>query len=539
MVEKLKLRTRLYLGFGVVLFLVFACGLYSVTKMHSLSTRYNQAIHQDLKIALDAGGLMSWTAVQINAAKDAAIQGKNPRNLKTAMKESEEALNKVSEYRLKLADAQVNGYLNEKQKRKLDQYDQDYKQFMDSWEKAKAVLLGRGAAQPVLMAQGASVAADADILIMYGKDKRVLEAAEELAASLKGEALQVASETEADASGIGIIAIVAIGVTLLLGIGVAVSITSITSRQLRVVVGGISDISGQMGSATKKISSASQQLLDSASEQAAFLEETASSLKEISIMTSRNSSSAIAADSMMTETAKAVEQAQKAIVSLTKAMRDISLASEQMAKIIKSIDEVAFQTNLLALNAAVEAARAGEAGAGFAVVAAEVRNLAIRAADAAKSTAILIRDTGQKITSACELASRTHQVFHETAFRSKKVKDLVTEIAAASQDQAKGVGQISTSVAEMDKAMQTNSTSAEETTLASEKLNSQAESISDMANQLMALIGGARANDILLPQGRAAGRKELGGMRPCPGANGLEVRRIPHEKLKNNPHILN
>ena len=375
---------------------------------------------------------------------------------------------------------------------------------------------------------------------MYGKDKRVLEAAEELAASLKAEALQVAGETEADASSSGIIVLLAIGVTILLGIGVAVSITSVTGRQLRIVVGGISDISGQMGSASRQISSASQQLFDGASAQANSLEEAASSLEEMSIMTNQNSYSASEADSIMTETARAVDQAQKAIISLTKAMQEISLASDQMAKIVKTIDEVAFQTNLLALNAAVEAARAGEAGAGFAVVAGEVRNLAMRAADAAKSTAILIRDTAQKITSGSELASRTHQAFHELAFRSKKAKDLITEIAASSQDQTQGIGQISKSVAEMDKAMQANSTSAEETASASEELNSQAESISDMANQLMALIGGARANDILLPQvGRPAARKEPGGMRHSPGVNKLEVKQIPHERLKNNPHILN
>jgi len=563
MVERLKLRTRLYLGFGVVLFLVFAFGLYSAIKIHSVSTRYRQAIHENLEIALDAVGLESWTAAQINAAKDAVIQGKNPHNLETVTKKFTCALDKVSEYRSRLADASDKGYLNEEQERKLDQYDQDYKQFIDSWKKASAVLSGGGAVQSAAVArlapmpqsatvarppaaqgtpgaQGAPVAACADALaLLYGRDKRVLEAAQELAASVREEALQVASETEADVAGSGMIVLLAIGVTILLGIGVSVSITSVTGRQLRVVIGGISDISGQMESFSKQVSSASQQLLDGASGQATSLEEAAASLEEISIMTSQNSYSASEADNMMTETARAVDQAQKAIISLTKAMQEISQASDQMAKIIKTIDDVAFQTNLLALNAAVEAARAGEAGAGFAVVAAEIRNVAMRAADTAKSTAILIRDTAQKIASGSELASRTHLAFHELASRSKKVEDLITEIAASSQDQTQGIGQISKSVAAMDKATQINSTSAEETASVSKELNSQAKSINDMANQLMALIGGARVNDTLPPQRRAASRKEQGGMRHSPGVNGLDVKQIPHEKLKNNPHILN
>ncbi|MCU0583737.1 MAG: methyl-accepting chemotaxis protein, partial [Syntrophales bacterium] len=139
------------------------------------------------------------------------------------------------------------------------------------------------------------------------------------------------------------------------------------------------------------------------------------------------------------------------MTELTQSMEDISKASDETSKIIKTIDEIAFQTNLLALNAAVEAARAGEAGAGFAVVANEVRNLAMRAAEAAKNTSVLIEGTVKKVREGSELVERTGGAFAEVSRSAAKVADLVAEIAAASSEQAQGIDQINKAVAEMDK----------------------------------------------------------------------------------------
>jgi methyl-accepting chemotaxis protein len=137
-------------------------------------------------------------------------------------------------------------------------------------------------------------------------------------------------------------------------------------------------------------------------------------------------------------------------------------ASGKIAKIIKAIDEIAFQTNLLALNAAVEAARAGEAGAGFAVVAYEVRTLAQRATTAANSTSALIEDTLKKIKESSKLVVETNVAFEEVANRGNKVRALVEEIAAASQEQAQGIEQVTTALTEMDKATQQNAAQASE-----------------------------------------------------------------------------
>jgi methyl-accepting chemotaxis protein len=172
-------------------------------------------------------------------------------------------------------------------------------------------------------------------------------------------------------------------------------------------------------------------------------------------------------------------------------MKEITTASEETSKIIKTIDEIAFQTNLLALNAAVEAARAGEAGAGFAVVAEEVRNLAMRAADAAKNTSGLIEGTVKKIKDGSDLVLKANEAFSEVSISTSKVGELVGEIAAASQEQAQGIDQINKAVTEMDKVTQQTAANAEESASASEEMNAQAEQMKQISVTLVNIIGGS------------------------------------------------
>ncbi|MBF0507899.1 MAG: Cache 3/Cache 2 fusion domain-containing protein [Deltaproteobacteria bacterium] len=260
---------------------------------------------------------------------------------------------------------------------------------------------------------------------------------------------------------------------------------------------GLSAGSDQVATASSQVSMASQSLAEGTATQAASIEQTSSSLEEMSSMTKRNADNANIANNLMKETKEIVAEANTSMSHLTSSMGEITKASDETSKIIKTIDEISFQTNLLALNAAVEAARAGEAGAGFAVVANEVRNLAMRAAEAAKNTAGLIEDTTKKVKDGSDLVLKTNLVFNHVSEKASKVAELVGEIAAASTEQAQGIDQVSRAVAEMEKVTQQNAATAEESAAASEEMTAQALSMRGIVTELASIIGGMQQEEIV------------------------------------------
>jgi methyl-accepting chemotaxis protein len=265
----------------------------------------------------------------------------------------------------------------------------------------------------------------------------------------------------------------------------------IVTGPLNHIVTDLREITAQVSGAIKQVSAASQSLAEGATEQAAGLEETSSSLEEMSSMTKQNANSAQQANTLAAEARKAANSGSQAMTRMDGAIKDIQKSSDETAKIIKVIDEIAFQTNLLALNAAVEAARAGEAGKGFAVVAEEVRNLAMRSAEAAKNTSNLIEQSVNNSRNGVQICGEVKTALDEIVQGIARTTDLVEEIAAASKEQAQGVDQINTAVGQMDKVTQQNAANAEESSSASEELSSQAELINRVVDQLVVLTNGS------------------------------------------------
>lgn len=279
-------------------------------------------------------------------------------------------------------------------------------------------------------------------------------------------------------------------IAVLLSVGVIWFVTTRVFSVIQKSVLGLSSSGQELDSAARQVSNSSQTLAEGASQQAASLEETSSSLEEMSSMTRRNAENAKQADQLMKESSFTVARANSSMGELSGAMEKITAASSETAKIIKTIDEIAFQTNLLALNAAVEAARAGEAGAGFAVVADEVRNLAMRAAEAARNTAELIEGTIDRTREGSEIVARTNEAFQEVSSSAQKVAELVAEIAGASSEQAQGIDQINKATNEMDKVTQAVAANAEQSAAASEELSAQASTMRSYVESLDQLVGG-------------------------------------------------
>ncbi|MSQ27622.1 MAG: methyl-accepting chemotaxis protein [Dehalococcoidia bacterium] len=247
----------------------------------------------------------------------------------------------------------------------------------------------------------------------------------------------------------------------------------------------------QVASASSQIAAGSQSMAQSASEQASTLEEITASLQEITAMTRSNSASAQQAQTLSQENRGSVSTGVKNMERLSEAMAKIKASSDSTAKIVKTIDEIAFQPNLLALNAAVEAARAGDAGKGFAVVAEEVRNLAMRSAEAARNTADLIEQASQNAQGGVVLNDEVMKNLQEIAQRVHQVSGTIGDIAQSSQQQTSAVDQISAAVNQLNQATQQSAANAEESAAAAEELSGQSGEMMEMVDSFTLSEGGA------------------------------------------------
>lgn len=293
--------------------------------------------------------------------------------------------------------------------------------------------------------------------------------------------------------------------------------------------GQVAAAADQVASAAQQINSGSQSLAQGTSEQASTLEEVASSLQELSSMAGQSAANAREAKGLSDRARAGTNGGVTSMKRLSEAMERIKASSDETAKIVKTIDEIAFQTNLLALNAAVEAARAGDAGKGFAVVAEEVRNLAMRSAEAAKSTAQLIEGSVKNAEGGVVLNTEVMAALQEIQRQVVQVSEVMDEIAAGAEQQSQGVEQINTAVEQMNQVTQQTAANAEESSTASEELTAQAEELRHLVAAYTISDGGATRSAQRQPPARAFAPAAAAPRRPN-GKGHTPTRRLPLDR---------
>lgn len=266
------------------------------------------------------------------------------------------------------------------------------------------------------------------------------------------------------------------------------------NRPILESIGTLQDSSNSIQEAADQVAASSQDMADGASQQASSLEQTSASLEELSSMTRRNSESAQLANKLSEEAQVSASKGNESMRRLNQQMDELKKSNDETSKIIKAIDEIAFQTNLLALNAAVEAARAGQAGLGFAVVAEEVRRLALRTSDAAKETEAIIERSRQASTGGLSIAVEVGNFLEEIDVKAQKVNELVSEITAASLEQSQGLEQINRAMGHVDGVTQKNAAGAEENASAASNLKAESEHLQVIVESLNSLVRGGSAS---------------------------------------------
>jgi methyl-accepting chemotaxis protein len=472
--KNLTIGKRIVLGTSFLCLIIIALSLFSVIRMRSLN-RISDSIVSDSLPGLIAAGKMNALQAENQIRCGLLLTAKNAEQrkaIRVEMDASAQAMNQiVSNYEATIFAEEDRSNFNKFGETRVE-YHNLREQFFTLVETNPAA--ASEFLNTTLMPAYDAFSKAGDIVMDYNSKM----------GDARGKSL-----TAQVSSGVTILTMTGV-ISLVAGIlGSFLIVTSISSA-LRSIAANIADGANQTASASAQVSASSQTLAEGASESAASLEETGASLEELTSMTKRNAENAQKANDLAKQTREAADKGAGDMQTMSAAMEAIKVSSDDIAKIIKTIDEIAFQTNILALNAAVEAARAGEAGMGFAVVADEVRNLAQRSAQAAKETAGKIEGAITKTAQGVVISDKVAQALNEIVTKARQMDELVTEVAGASREQTQGIAQIGTAVGQMDKVTQSTAASAEESASASQELNAQAETLKSTVHKLNRLVGG-------------------------------------------------
>jgi methyl-accepting chemotaxis protein len=465
---------RIFAGFSIITALSLGVVIFAYSRLETLSGKTSDLAHEAIP-ALESlstlnAGIRRGNALVLRhiISHDEAGKGVAETKLAEVIHDDDEALATYE----KLVDTAAVRTLLESLKEQLA-----------SWRKARSDTLE-------LSRQGKT--AEAVALFESDTEKafdRVRTVLDQLVAAEREDATSRANASDAVASSARMTLAISGTATLALSLSFAWLITRSVTRALVQLGSALDSGSSQVASASAQVAATSQSLAQGASEQAASLEETSASLSEIVSTIKRNSDASVQVASLSAEATNSVKLGEESMRKMADAIAEIEQSAQETSNIIKNIDEIAFQTNLLALNAAVEAARAGEAGKGFAVVAEEVRNLAMRSADAAKNTSSLIANSLTKAKNGVGIVESVAKNLRQIGQSTGRVNELITEIAVAGKEQSSGMDQIRAAVSQMDKVTQSTAANAEESAAASEELSSQAEQMRICVQDLQALVG--------------------------------------------------
>lgn len=472
----MTLTRKLLTAFGVMLgvLLLLSGGALIVT----------QGLNEDLDRAANITARKQYLAGEVRSATGEMAGSERARVLSAVLGEKDEAERYQQDFRMRAATLQRS--LAELHKMSATR---DAALLVETLDQQSATLLQ---AHDELDRAMAAQQMDAALAIFAQKVKPLLEQIGRQASSLveqQNRELSAASQLAAVKSSRS--TWITIGLTLLaLAVGgVVLWMVMKANRALRGLSAGLARSAEQVSSAASQVSDASQSLARGASEQAATLEQTSASTEEIASITHKNADHALQVARLMLQSEQGAAEVNQTLDRMVEKMKEIDGSSQKIARIIKVIDEIAFQTNILALNAAVEAARAGEAGLGFAVVADEVRNLAQRCAQAARDTAALIEESIETSRDGNARLDQMAGAVRAMTENSTKVKCLVDEVNGGSQEQSKGMDQISHAVLQMEQVTQKNAAAADESASAGAELKGYAGGLRALVEEMREMVG--------------------------------------------------